>query len=125
MIPERVVAIRKHLGWTQERLAEELHISPSTVARWETGRVKPTQHFAHALEALIEGIDPVETMSTERIRALRTRLGYTGLKGAKELAKRLRIHWRTVYHWEEGVIPIGKEAQERLLELEQEVATNA
>ena len=28
-------------GWTQTRLARETHVTRSTVARWESGRIRP------------------------------------------------------------------------------------
>ena len=40
MTPAELTSIRTSRGWTQERLAEELGISPRTVARWERTRTK-------------------------------------------------------------------------------------
>ena len=36
-----VLAIRRHLGLTQQKFAELLGISPATVRNWEQGRRKP------------------------------------------------------------------------------------
>jgi len=36
-----VSAIRRHLGLTQEKVAELLGISPATLRNWEQGRRKP------------------------------------------------------------------------------------
>ncbi len=33
--------LRKENGLTQKELAELLHVSPSTISKWETGVVKP------------------------------------------------------------------------------------
>lgn len=46
------VALRERLGWSQERLAQELGISRWTVIRRETGKLPLTKIEALALEAL-------------------------------------------------------------------------
>jgi putative transcriptional regulator len=42
-ISEAVKQIRAELGLTQEIFAKKLHVSFSTVNRWENGRVKPNR----------------------------------------------------------------------------------
>lgn len=41
MIGQRLKAIRKRAGDSQERLAEQLHVAPTTVCSWEQGRSIP------------------------------------------------------------------------------------
>jgi DNA-binding transcriptional regulator YiaG len=38
---EQVLLLRKHLGLTQQELAEELNIRQQTVSEWETGQYRP------------------------------------------------------------------------------------
>ena len=40
-IPLLVASIRKKNGWTQERLAQEVGVSFSTVNNWERGKRSP------------------------------------------------------------------------------------
>lgn len=40
-IPALVRSIRQKAGWTQERLAQEMGVSFSTVNCWERGKRKP------------------------------------------------------------------------------------
>jgi transcriptional regulator with XRE-family HTH domain len=35
---ERIKALRRHRGWTQDQLAQATGVSRSAVAQWETGR---------------------------------------------------------------------------------------
>lgn len=39
---EKVIAVRKQLNLSQERLAAHLGVSFSTINRWEKGRSKPS-----------------------------------------------------------------------------------
>lgn len=34
---QNIAAYRRHLGLTQEQLAEVLHLSPQAVSKWERG----------------------------------------------------------------------------------------
>lgn len=36
-----VLALRQHLGMTQQELAEELNVRQQTVSEWETGQYRP------------------------------------------------------------------------------------
>ena len=40
-IEEAIKQIRKELGYTQNDLAIKMHITSTTVSRWESGRSKP------------------------------------------------------------------------------------
>lgn len=37
-IAERVFQLRKSLGWSQARLAEEFYVTPATIAHWESNK---------------------------------------------------------------------------------------
>jgi putative transcriptional regulator len=43
MTSKEIKALRDRLGWSQERLAQEMGVSFTTVNRWETGKCKPSQ----------------------------------------------------------------------------------
>ncbi|MDP8218064.1 MAG: helix-turn-helix transcriptional regulator [Candidatus Theseobacter exili] len=40
-IPQTILRIRQHKNWSQERFAQEIGVSFSTVNAWERGRRKP------------------------------------------------------------------------------------
>lgn len=42
ILAELVKKVRKELNISQEQLARELHVSFSTVNRWENGKTKPS-----------------------------------------------------------------------------------
>lgn len=45
---------REQRGWSQERVAQELEVSPQTVSRWERGTAFPYPHFREQLGLLFE-----------------------------------------------------------------------
>src|SRR5579871_5396899 len=45
---------REQRGWSQERLAQELDVSPQTVSRWECGTAFPYPHYREQLSLLFE-----------------------------------------------------------------------
>src|SRR5260370_33219125 len=45
---------REQRGWSQERLAQELEVSPQTVSRWECGTAFPYHHYSAQLSLLFE-----------------------------------------------------------------------
>jgi putative transcriptional regulator len=47
---EQIKALRKRLGWSQERLAREVKASWGTVNRWENGKSRPSQMAVELLE---------------------------------------------------------------------------
>ena len=55
---KEIQALRKRLGWTQQRLAEELGVQRNTVALSEIGRRQPSRmalQFLRRLELELEG----------------------------------------------------------------------
>jgi len=52
-IGEKLVAFRLAKGWARPRLAAELRVDPSTLARWETGKREPWGHYAERVESLL------------------------------------------------------------------------
>ena len=59
-----VAALRKRLGWSRERLAQELKVSAQSVFRWEKGRSKPIR------------------LAVERMRQLERELTQGGVRAA-------------------------------------------
>jgi DNA-binding transcriptional regulator YiaG len=51
---EEVRALRRHMGLTQDALAEELGIRQQTVSEWETGRYRPRGASASLLSMVAE-----------------------------------------------------------------------
>jgi len=51
-LQEKVKALRKKKGWSQEDLAREIDVSLSTVQRWEKRGAKPVRHARKELERL-------------------------------------------------------------------------
>lgn len=55
-----IANIRNRLGLTQEELAERLDVNPTTVWRWENGRVQPSGATMIALRSMINAVSPPE-----------------------------------------------------------------
>ncbi len=69
--------LRTERGWTQEALAEKLHLSPQAVSRWETGASLPDVSQIHQLARLfgvstdtLYGLDGAEADEDDRGLAL-------------------------------------------------------
>ena len=62
LIKEKVKALRKKRGWSQEDLAREIEVSLSTVQRWEKQGSKPTRLARRELKRLFKkaGIESEE-----------------------------------------------------------------
>ncbi|MCZ7625667.1 MAG: helix-turn-helix domain-containing protein [Candidatus Methylomirabilis sp.] len=58
MSKEEIKQIRKQLGWSQERLAQELGLSFSTISRWERGESKPSPAAERLLNQSVQPILP-------------------------------------------------------------------
>ena len=50
---DKLKAIRKKKGWSQERLAKELGVSFQTVHRWETGKFEPSHLAQEKIDRLL------------------------------------------------------------------------
>ena len=50
---EKLRAIRKKKGWSQEHLARVLGVSFQTVHRWETGKFEPSQLAQEKIDKLL------------------------------------------------------------------------
>ena len=50
----RVKALRRHLGYTQRRLSEELGTRQQTISEWETGQYEPRGPSARLLTLVAE-----------------------------------------------------------------------
>jgi transcriptional regulator with XRE-family HTH domain/energy-coupling factor transporter ATP-binding protein EcfA2 len=107
---------REQRGWSQERLAQELEVSPQTVSRWECGTAFPYPHYREQLCLLFEksveelGLiqeraddgpeDLASQPSSEAITApsaLRSSLPYNGAH------EELNTDPKVVGHWERRV----------------------
>lgn len=49
---ENIKQLRKDLGYTQERLAQDLGVATMTIKRWEAGTSKPSQLAQRQLHRL-------------------------------------------------------------------------
>lgn len=54
---ERILALRQHLGFTQQELAEELGTRQQTISEWETGMYRPRGASAKLLSIIAEKSD--------------------------------------------------------------------
>ena len=61
---EKIKALRKKRGWSQEDLAREIEVSLSTVQRWEGKGAKPTRLARRELKRLFKkaGIESKEEL---------------------------------------------------------------
>jgi len=59
-LSERLKELRKKKGWTQEDMAREIHVSLSTVQRWEKKGGEPTRLARRELQKFFrrESIPP-------------------------------------------------------------------
>lgn len=64
MTPSTLKSLRASLGWSQQRLAEELGVQRNTVNRWEMG-TNPIPPMAQKLLATISTLQP-RAMSADR-----------------------------------------------------------
>lgn len=63
---EKLLALRKQKGWTQEELAEALYVSRTAISKWESGRGYPSIDSLKAISKLfLVSID--ELLSNEEL----------------------------------------------------------
>ena len=51
---EKLQALRKSRGWTQEQLSEQIHISRQTLSKWEQGSVLPDTEYVLSISRLFQ-----------------------------------------------------------------------
>lgn len=67
MINDRIKIIREMLNLTQREIAEELHISKSTYARWETGeKIIPLSHLIDLCNLSKRSLDYILCLNNDR-----------------------------------------------------------
>ena len=96
LIPPTLQAIRSHLDFTQEQLADRLGVSFATVNRWEGGVTKPQRAARTAIAALAAeaGVDTVqatedETGSAARVIRRRSRRQQAAVPSTKPMEQML------------------------------------
>lgn len=67
MTPDEVRALRLRFGWTQRALAAELHVTVTTVSRWEQGARAITPFAARALALLTREFRPPKTVANKGV----------------------------------------------------------
>jgi len=55
-----VLAVRRQLKMTQERFAQEIGVTVSSVNRWERGIIQPSRLAKRAIQALLERRPPAD-----------------------------------------------------------------
>ena len=55
---QQIVAVRRSLGISQKKLAEELDVDPSTLGRWERGKGRPSRKLGERLLSFLAGKEP-------------------------------------------------------------------
>ena len=120
MINERIIVIREMLNLSQRELAEELHISKSTYARWETGeKIIPLTHLVDLCNYANRSIDYAlglidDRLATNDIITIdKTSIGIK-LKNLRienhesqdDIAKDLNVTQSVVSEYENGIILI-------------------
>jgi transcriptional regulator with XRE-family HTH domain len=53
-LSEQLTWYREGKGWTQARLADALHVDPTTLGRWEQGKKDPWGIYRERIDALFE-----------------------------------------------------------------------
>jgi transcriptional regulator with XRE-family HTH domain len=55
IIGARLVRFREARGWSQDRLAQNLRVDPTTLSRWELGKRKPSGAHLERTKELLSG----------------------------------------------------------------------
>lgn len=83
-IGRRIKQAREQKGWTQLVFALEANVSPSTVTRWESGKLPPVRELIRVAQLL--GVDPDYFVGDDGPLAPRP---VTVVEYAEEIVKRL------------------------------------
>ncbi len=51
---EKLQALRKSRGWTQEQLSEQIRVSRQTLSKWEQGSVLPDTEYVLSVSRLFQ-----------------------------------------------------------------------
>lgn len=90
-VGQRIKDARIRKGWTQLEFALEAHVSPSSVTRWESGKLPPLRELyriAELLDVALDQLIEAEPTSDDQIADLRGELAEVrGL--AVEILRRL------------------------------------
>ncbi len=54
--PERIKALRRHMGMTQRQLADELGVRQQTISEWEVGMYVPRRSTGKYLSLIAERV---------------------------------------------------------------------
>ena len=58
---DKIISLRKKMGWSQEELAHQLNVSRQAVSKWESGVTDPSTSNLLALAKLF-GVSPEELL---------------------------------------------------------------
>jgi len=91
-IGEKIRSFREGLGWNQERLAQELKVTPNTISRWETATYRPSaldlDRLARAFGVAIWAFFPPSIEApTEAQKALLSATGDLPVEDLEELQR--------------------------------------
>ena len=69
ILPERIKQFRRHLGLTQEQLAEKCNVTASCISRWETGKWSPNVEnvflLSRALHVPVDALNDIPNQTIE------------------------------------------------------------
>jgi transcriptional regulator with XRE-family HTH domain len=60
---ERIIACRQKMGLSQRKFAQQLDVDPTTVARWERGKGRPSRKLWKRLAAFLDVGPPVNGLT--------------------------------------------------------------
>ncbi len=88
---EEIKQIRRRLGWSQERLAQELGLSFSTISRWERGESTPSPAARRLLDQLVRSARP-NVKAVRRAWPSADRINISKIVGIFSGPKDLSVH---------------------------------
>ena len=100
MLGDNIRVLRKQKGYSQETLAERLHVVRQTVSKWEQGRSVPDSDLLIALSDVLETPistllgEPVIEPEADALKAVSEKLEVVNLQLARRTAmRRNALHW--------------------------------